>query len=305
MLNILKSTDRILIDTICVLVYGDPGAGKTSLGFSAASPLLLDFDRGAHRSGFRGDSVSIDSWADVQSMTADDFAGYETIVIDTVGRCLDTMALSLINDNPKLQAPAGQLTLQGWGALKIRFAAWLREIRSYGLDVVLIAHGEEKKDGDEIILRPDVVGSSYGEIFKHADGVAYLRMRGNQRVLCWNPQDKYVGKNPAELEPVEVPHLSQSPRYLAETIGTIKERIGVLSEHAQQVFAQVEVWRERIESAKSAKALTGLVEKINGDGNVEGAVKAQVKASIAARAEALGVAWDGAKFAKPKQEAAA
>jgi hypothetical protein len=55
--RIIRSTDPVKIETVVVLVYGDPGAGKTSLAFTAADPLMLDFDRGAHRSGFRGDSV--------------------------------------------------------------------------------------------------------------------------------------------------------------------------------------------------------------------------------------------------------
>jgi replication-associated recombination protein RarA len=34
------------------LIYGDPGIGKTTLANTAPNPLLLDFDRGAHRSSF-------------------------------------------------------------------------------------------------------------------------------------------------------------------------------------------------------------------------------------------------------------
>src|SRR5690606_38238567 len=48
-LKITKASDPLTVEQLIVCIYGPPGLGKTTLGFSARKPLLLDFDRGAHR----------------------------------------------------------------------------------------------------------------------------------------------------------------------------------------------------------------------------------------------------------------
>ena len=302
MLVVTKSTDPITRSTIIVAVYGYPGAGKTTLGFSADAPLLLDFDLGAHRTQFRGDAVQIEKWSDVASLSAEDLKPYKTIIVDTAGRCLDVMSLDIMAEDPKTRTRTGQLSLGGWGALKSRFAAWLRELRSYGLDVVLLAHGVEKSDGDDLILRPDVPGGSYGEIFKVADGVGYLRILNAERVLAWDPQDRFVGKNPGMIAPAAIPNMEEAPLYLGGLITIIKDRMGNISNDAAEIKDAVVDWRDKVKDAKSAKALTGLV----GDANLllKGAALLQVKRLIADRAKGLKVSWNADKEAFVKKAAA-
>lgn len=48
-LRITRSADPITVERLNVCIYAQPGIGKTSLGFTADAPLLLDFDQGAHR----------------------------------------------------------------------------------------------------------------------------------------------------------------------------------------------------------------------------------------------------------------
>ena len=289
MLQIHRASEPIAIETLILLLYGDPGAGKTSLAFTAEAPLLLDFDRGAHRSAFRKDTVPVDSWSSVEGMTAKDLEPYSTIEVDTVGRCLDLMALSIIDRDPKLGMATGGLTLQGYGALKAGFAAWMRKLRSFGKDVILIAHGDEKTSGDVLILRPEITGSSYGEVFKQADGVGYLRMVGRKRILEWDPQERSVGKNPAGLAADEVPDLATQPDYMAGLIAAIKASIGRISEEGQAVAQTVMSWREKVLAAATPKALTKLVTAINAE--LEGAVMQQVKALVAERARELDLEW--------------
>lgn len=290
-LNILKATDRVSIETLIILLYGDPGAGKTSLGQTAANPLTLDFDRGVHRSAFRRDSVPVDSWKDIEGMTAQDLEPYSTIVVDTVGRCLDLMSLSIIERDAKLGMATGGLTLQGYGALKAGFAAWMRKLRSYSKDVVLIAHGDEKSSGDTIILRPEIIGASYGTVFKDADGVGYVRMEGRKRIIEWDPQERSVGKNPGGFERSEVPHLAQAPNYLAGLIGEIKTTINRLSEEGQKTVEIVADWQARIGQAAKPKDLTDLVVAANAE--LSGSAQKQVKALIAKRSGELELQWDG------------
>lgn len=43
-LRIISANEPMKVDQLVVTIYGQPGVGKTSLGFTAESPLLLDFD---------------------------------------------------------------------------------------------------------------------------------------------------------------------------------------------------------------------------------------------------------------------
>src|SRR5690606_12335554 len=115
-------------------IYGAPGLGKTSLAFTADTPLLLDFDQGAHRAANRKDIVQVRAWGDVTSITEDDLAPFNTIIVDTAGRALDALTADIIRRNPKL-GRGGALTLQGYGALKAEFIAWLKLLNGFGKDV--------------------------------------------------------------------------------------------------------------------------------------------------------------------------
>jgi len=201
-MRIIKAIDAIPVDHPVFLLFGQPGIGKSSLGYSAKDPLCLDFDRGAHRAANRRDTLVIDQWEDVIELmeNRDALAPYSTIVTDTVGRCLDVMTAHIAKTDPK-KAPGGNPTLQGWGQLKNNFRTWVSAMRSLGKDVLLIAHDKEDKDGDTRVVRPDIAGGSYGEVMKVADFVGYMYMSGKDRVLDFNPTDRWIGKNPAGWTP--------------------------------------------------------------------------------------------------------
>ena len=52
--------------TISILIYGQPGLGKTTLGCSAPSPVLFDYDGGVQRvnAAHQVPTVQIRSWED-------------------------------------------------------------------------------------------------------------------------------------------------------------------------------------------------------------------------------------------------
>lgn len=301
-INITRSTDPIAVQTITLLVYGSPGIGKTSLAFTAEAPLLLDTDRGAHRSGFRKDAVLVERWADVASMTAADLTDYKTIIVDTVGRLLDVMTADIIQRNPKMQGYGGALSLQGYGALKAAYATWLGTLASMGKDVVLIAHDKEDKKGDELIVRPDIQGGSYGEVFKRADGIGYMSRSGRQTVLDFSPTDRWIGKNAAGFEPLVVPDFNADPRYFATVIADTKAALNRMSEEQQRVVAEIAGWQERAAEASTADEVNALVADARG---LTAPVGPQAKAAIVARAKALDLRWKGSKdegsFVAPAQ----
>lgn len=250
-LRIVKATEPMPVSNIVLTVYAQPGLGKSTLGFTADKPLLLDFDKGAYRAAHRGDSVPVTVWADVQSMTAEDLAPYNTIVIDTAGRALDVLSQDIIAQNPKAGRADGSLTLQGFGTLKTRFSQWQSFLRSLGKDVVLICHMDEQKNGDDVLERIDAQGGSKNEIYKSSDAMCRIRMDAKDgRYLDFNPRSGGFGKNPAQLPQIAFPHPDQNPRFLGDAIGQIKSSINkmtaVQAEAVKSAEAQQEAWMAEI-----------------------------------------------------------
>ncbi|WP_409475569.1 ATP-binding protein [Stenotrophomonas sp. Y-13] len=283
-LRIIRSTDPITVSRLNLCIYAAPGLGKTSISFTADKPLLLDFDRGAHRAANRKDTVQVDRWEDVANITADDLADFNTVVVDTAGRALDVLTADIIRRNPKA-GRGGALTLQGYGTLKAEFVAWLKHLNSLGKDVVLIAHMDEQRNGDEIIERLDVQGGSKGEIYKAADAMGRLSIRDGKRMLNFSPTDSQFGKNPGQLDPLEVPHPERAPEFLAGVIQKIKDKLNAMTEEQREAQAALEKWRTNLADVEDADGINGLLD----------AAKSSSRAAqilLHDRATALGLTFD-------------
>lgn len=270
MLRITKSTEPITVEQLVLCIYSPPGVGKSSLAFTADKALMLDFDGGAYRAANRGDIVAINSWADVGAIKFEDLEGYKTLVIDTAGRVLDSLTADIIQGNPKMGRSGGALTLQGYGELKSRFIAFAKLVRSFGLDLVLLAHSDEQRNGDELIERIDVQGGSKNEIYKAADVMGRLRITNGKRLLNFSPTDTAFGKNPAGLAELEVPMFTEAPNFLATVISDIKTALNRLTADQQKAAADLVEWQAKFEAAKTAADLNALLPTLsNADPNVK------------------------------------
>lgn len=263
MLRITRATDPISVERLVVCLYSVPGTGKTTLAFTSDKPLLLDFDSGVHRAAVRQDAVQINSWADVGGISADDLKNYKTLIIDTAGRALDALSTEIVQQNPKLGRSGGALTLQGYGELKSRFIAFTKLIRSFGLDIVLLAHSDEQRgNGDDLIERIDVQGGSKNEIYKVADVMGRLAIRGGKRVLNFSPSDTSFGKNPAGLPELIVPNVSDNPRFLADIISQIKTALNKQTVEQQQTASALADWQAKFQEATTAKELNEMFDNV-------------------------------------------
>lgn len=262
-MRIIHATEPIEVAHPVFLIFGQPGIGKSSLGYSLADPLALDFDRGAHRAANRRDTLVIDAWADVDELMKDPKAlePYQSITVDTVGRCLDVMTADIALNDPK-KAPGGNLSQQGWGVLKNRFRTWTSQLRALGKDVLLIAHDKEDKDGDTRIVRPDIVGGSYGEVMKVADFVGYAYMSGKDRILDFNPTDRWIGKNPAGWAPFKVPPVGKAQAFMAEVVQKGREALGAISDQSASVMREVDAWRDKIAGFGSVAQYNAAIPEI-------------------------------------------
>lgn len=284
-LKITKASQPIIVQTITACLYAPPGLGKTSTAFTAEKPLLLDFDKGSYRSQYRKDVVEVASWSDVESITADDLAPYQTIIVDTVGRALDVLAADLMKKNAKFKGFGGQLSLQGFGAMKAAFSGWLNLLRSFGKDVILISHMDEQHKGDETVERLDIQGGSKNEIYKAADVMGRLRIVDGRRVLDFNPSASGFGKNPAQLPLLTVPHFDTTPDFFAGVIEQIKSALNRQSEEAIQAQAELESMRSAFMALDGAEAFTAKAEELS-------AAEPKVKAVLNSVAVSKGFKFD-------------
>lgn len=252
-IKVTKSDEVIEVKNLCVTIYSQPGLGKTSLAFTASKPLLLDFDKGSYRAVDRKDVVQVENWRDVAGITAADVADYDTIIIDTVGKALDSLAQDIIRSNSKL-SNGGALSQQGWGQLGVRFSAYLKMLRGFGKDVVLIAHMDEQKDGDAIKERLKISGGSKDLVLTDSDVIARISVVNRTRNLMFSPTDTAFGKDPAGIGEMPVPDAA-SDAYadcLAVIIDRIKAGLNALSE--EQVTRQAEEAKRRAEEEAERQA---------------------------------------------------
>ncbi|HYE57625.1 MAG TPA: ATP-binding protein [Rhodothermales bacterium] len=288
MLKITKSVQPIEVKTLVTVIYAPPGVGKTSMAFTAEKPLLLDFDKGSYRAKNRRDVVLVDRWADVTDIKAEDLADYKTLVVDTAGRALDALAVDIIRDNPKM-GRGGALTLQGYGELRARFTAWCSLVRSFGLDVVLLAHADEQRKGDEVIERLDVQGGSKNEIYKSADVMGRISIVNRARILNLSPTDTAFGKNPGGLPPLEVPDYATATDFLAGVIAKTKEALNTLTGEQAKAAAEMAAWKERIDAMATVEDLNGLIEPIKAANE---AIRENVKRLLVKTAKEKGFTYD-------------
>lgn len=295
MLKITPPSEPIATTNLVVTLFGQPGIGKTTLAFSAPRPLLLDFDGGAQRAAGRKDIVRVRSWSDVADIAATDVAAYDTLILDTVGRALEYLAADLIKSDPKLARKSGDLSMQGYGSLKTAFAQWLGRIRTFGKHVILIAHEKEEKDGDNTIVRVDAMGATRIEVIRLSDLVGFVSAYNNRRTLDFNPTDKHTGKNCAGFEALDIPHVAQSPAYLAEIMSEALKRMNATTDAQREKEAAMTKWLQHIANLGTADEINRTIGEIPPD--------QIIKRALAARAKGLGLVWSGSVFVV-KQETA-
>lgn len=190
--------------TIKMLIYGQPGMGKSTLALSAPEPVLFDFDGGVNRvnKAFQCPTLQVQSWeqaVDALEELKEGEIQFQTIVIDTAGKMLDFMSDYIMRQDSKMKTRDGSLALKGYGARKVMFVDFLKRVTMMGKNIVFVAHEKEDKDGETRIVRPDMGGSSLGDLLKELDLVGYMQANGIDRAIYWSPQERFYAKNTCNL----------------------------------------------------------------------------------------------------------
>lgn len=298
-MKIIKAAEPILISQIKVLLFGQPGCRKSSTAITASRPLLLDFDKGAHRAFGRADRLEINAWSDVIEMlnTAHALDDYDTIVLDTVGKLLDMLGSHIISENGKLATAGGALTLQGYGVRKSHFQNFLNRLVLMGKDVILIAHDKEEKIEDAMKVRPEVSGSSYSDIMKEIDLCGYMETVKGRTMLNFNPSERAIGKNCAGFDLMD---LTDGNIPMSKIIADAKLILNKRNEASAEIIAEIETWKQKIAAITDGASAMKIVAEVAGSNS--DTIKQQVRKLLADKTLSLGLKYDKDAKTYVKQE---
>lgn len=268
-LQIIDADQPLEVDSLIVVLYGQPGIGKTSLSFRSTGAFLLDFDTGLQRSVKRGKAARVDSWSDAVEFYQQgkiQELGIKTLIVDTIGTMLDNyIARQVVLDDNRNGKKDGSLAIQGYGAMKNVFNSFVNFMKKEKVDLIFIAHDDEHDDGGQTKKKPKITGGSYDIIKGAADLMGYVCMDNGNRVLDFNPTDNYVGKNSAEFPKLIIPHYSDPTydNFMGDIIQKCKDKMNALSEEMVIAQSQVDEFRVFIGNCDGIDELEMLRDNID------------------------------------------
>ena len=305
-MGIIKRPSELSVkDTLSVLIYGQPGIGKTTFGVSAPNAVLFDYDGGVQRinGAHQVSTLQPTSWEDTNEALREiqnEMPEVQTIVIDTVGKMLDFMSAYIIKNDPKMAMRDGSLSLKGYGVRKTMFVNFIKQLAIMGKNVIFVAHEREERRGEETFKRPEIGGSSANDLIKELDLVGYMYAVGKERIITFDPAEYYYAKNtcnlPAAIKlPVVVDEQGKGSTNKAMT-EIVKSYKGA-QEKRQETTAEYETLLDIIDAnvaaAVDVETLNEAMTKVFGLPQIyDSYLKAQK--AVAARGKALGLTYNKA-----------
>lgn len=300
-----KPSELEVTATIKALIYGSPGIGKSTAALSAPSPVLFDFDGGVQRvnGAFQVPTLQVKNWEEVVQALAELKANAvecKTIVIDTAGKMLDYMGDYIMRNDSKMRMRDGSLSLKGYGARKIMFINFLKEVSLMGKHIVFVAHEREDKDGELRIVRPEIGGSSANDLIKELDLVGYMQAIGKDRTIFWSPQEKFYAKNACNLpESVKIPVVLDSSgnviadnTFLTTVFEAYHKYLGEIRKKRSSYDNLLSSFIKGIESVEDADAANDVYTKIENYGKHVWDSKAQAEKRLEIKCHTLGLKFN-------------
>lgn len=300
---IRKPSELEVKQTLTALIYGQPGAGKSTLACSAPSPVMLDFDGGATRinGAHQVPTVQVKRWEDVELALNEirDAGEFATIIIDTVGKMMMYMEEYIKRTNAKMKNYDGSLTLKGYGLRKQMFLNFIKSVSVMGMNIVFVGHEIEQKRGDDTIIRPEIGGSSTNDLMKELDLVGYVETIGQSRTISFTPCDKYYAKNTCNMGGIiKLPILTDNDgnavgenNFLCKVIDAYKARQAHNIELTSQYEALCDTIRSNaseIVDAQSANEFVAWVKSLHHLMNS----KAVALSALSAKVAQIGLTFD-------------
>ena len=235
-----------------ILLYGEPGISKTSIGNTCEVPLLLDFDKGVDRSILRKDTLPVNDWEDILAEeSAGTFSAYKTVVIDTAKAALDDYLMNwVVRTDYKLKTNK----LGMYGAVADSFKIFVNNRRRENVAILIIAHSRKDEDSKKFV--PDVTGGSYQLLLRIADQVGFISIKNGRRTIQFEPSEHTVGKNVACLPEIVVPDKASEAfkTFGASLFQSVKDALSAMSEEQREAMEKSTTYQEAIGNCTSSEA---------------------------------------------------
>lgn len=255
---IIKKDEVMPERPVIITLYGTPGAGKTSTACTSDAPLLIDTDRGASRAIGRVDTLVANNWNDIVS-ELDSMKNYKTVIVDTVRSVLEDFLVNYVCEkNYKLKTN----TLKRFGELADQFKGFVNQLRSYGVDIIFVAHDKETTEGDIVKHSPDCIGQSKDLLLRISDEVGYITMINGARTILWEPTDTTVGKNVAGFGTMPIPNPTDPDysTFMANIVKDVKMSLVNKSEAQAKANEQLSAIREQLAAAMTDEDIVALMK---------------------------------------------
>lgn len=250
-----------------MILYGSPGVGKTTLALSAPDPILIDFDRGMSRvrTQHRKTSIFCDTYEDVLTdLESPAMKDFQTIVVDTGGSFITYLQDWAMRADPKVNKQKnGAISLKGFGAVKQEFSRFTGYVRdTLNKNLIYVFHSMEQTDKDgNVQVRLMCEGAAKNIVWTPCDFGGYVQMIGNQRVVCFSPEQEYFAKGCHGIKgQMVVPELGPNDEnnFVTKLFGKAKANIAAEAEAYAPIKAQydavMETVRKMLESVTDAES---------------------------------------------------
>jgi phage nucleotide-binding protein len=169
-----------------VLIYGDPGIGKTRfLGTAQLDPrtspmLVLDFEGGTSTlAGLDIDVAEIRDWKDFDAAYDYLVAGkhpYKSVAIDSVSETHWAMLSTLMdNRDPGTRKVENSNDQQEYGQALVELRRFMRKFRDLPVHVFYTAHAKDDKDPKQgTIKKPSLAGKAANEVMGIVSVTGYM-----------------------------------------------------------------------------------------------------------------------------------
>lgn len=215
MIEIRNTADLSFKPTLNMLVYGEPGTGKTVFGATAPRPLIVDAEAGVLSIREKGvDVMAVRNFNDLRELLAwvkipENNAKYDTIVLDSI-----TEVMKKVVD--EVRGNKERPTMQDWGTIISKTEGLLRMLRDLDKNIIVTALVSEEKDDNRIVKRPAVNGNSLPELMcSFMDIVGYMDVEkvaeGSERRIWTQPHLNYYAKDRSGklANPIVAPDFTQ------------------------------------------------------------------------------------------------
>jgi len=271
--KLIYEDEALDVGSIVVIIFGDPGTGKSSLAFTADDPICLDFDKGLQRAVGRKLSVKFDNWPDaldlIESKTIQE-EGIKTIIADTAGTMLDDyIAAHILKIGGKgIATETGALGLKGFGVMKDICLKFFNKLRELKIDIVFVCHSKKENDGDTSKFFPQMTGGSFDILLSKADLVGYVSMVGEKATLDFNPTSVHTGKNCAGFAKFNLPHFTapEWPNFLGKIISETKAHMRRQGDKQVEAMKKVEEYKDLIigiQNVEELKVMDNDIQKLS------------------------------------------